>query len=518
MAYLLAVEAGTGSCRAVLFSEAGAEVAAAGTAWAEVTLLDDRPDDRAAAGLDLDRGWKLLAATIREALGRSGVRPTEVRAVSAASLRGGFVLMDAAGRELWSCGSTAPRVAAEARRIRSEDPGFERRAYERSGQTLAMAAIPRLLWLEKAAPRAYEEAATLLMLSDWIAARLTGDMVAAASNACTTGLFSRGDRAWDPTLADRWRVRSDLFPPVVEAGTVVGAVSGQAAAETGLAPGTPVVAGGGDAQVAALGLGGTDEHRVAVVGGSFWQQIVTLNEARTDPSMRVRANCHVLPDRWEAETIAFHPGATVAWFARAFGSRDERDRAGTLQRLTEEACRVPPGSHGVIAIFSNAMDYADWRHAAPSFLNLPLDQGPAIPAVLFRSFLESTAVVTRENLRRIRSFSGAAPAEVVFGGKAAGNELWARILADALQLPVWIPRVAEATALGAAVCAGSGIGVFDGLAQGARQLAHHDRVVEPDPGVAAAYEELAERWAAAYPPQLQLADRGVTTPLWSPPG
>jgi len=518
MAYLLAIDAGTGSCRAALFTEAGAEVAAAGTGWAEVTRLDDRSDETAAAGLDLDRAWKLLAATIREALGRSGVHPAEVRAVSAASLRGGFVLMDAAGRELWSCGSTAPRVAEEVRRIRGDDLGFERRAYERSGQTLAMAAIPRLLWLEKHAPHAYERAAALLMLSDWIAARLTGEVAAAISNACTTGLVSLRDRAWDPTLADRWRVRSVLFSPLVEAGTVVGSVSGRAAAETGLAPGTPVVAAGGDAQVAALGLGSAGADHVAVVGGSFWQQIVTLAEARTDPSMRVRVNCHVLPDRWEAETIAFHPGATVAWFARAFGPRDEPDQAGALRRLTEAARRVPPGSHGVIAIFSNAMDYADWRHAAPSFLNLPLDQGPAIPAVLFRSFLESTAVVTRENLRRIRSFSGAEPAEVVFGGKAAGNELWARILADTLQLPVRIPRVTEATALGAAVCAGAGVGVFDRLAEGARQFAHHDRVVEPDPGAAAAYDELAGRWAAAYPPQLQLADRGVTTPLWSAPG
>jgi autoinducer 2 (AI-2) kinase len=510
MGHLLAIDAGTGGCRAVLFADDGRPLAQARRRWA----LAPDPDHPGSVAFDTRAAWALIGECVRESL--AGVRAAEVAAVSATSMRGGLVLFDAAGRELWACGSTDARAAEQVRRVRRRDPGFEDEAYRASGQTLAMAALPRLLWLRDRLPRVYEAASALGMISDWILARLSGEHAADPANACTTGLFSLADRTWAPELAARWGLRTDLLPPVVEPGTPIGKVGAVAAAATGLAAGTPVVMGGGDAQVAALGLGVVRPGEAAVIGGSHWQQLVDLDRPATDPDGRVRVTCHVLGGLWQAETIALGAGTMVRWFLDAFGA-PETAGGDAFAAMAERAGRVPPGAGGVLAIGSNAFDYARWRHAAPSLLNLPVADAANGGALVFRALLEGAALVTRANLETIAAGAGR-PAWVVFGGGAARSALWGQLLADVLRQEVRVPPVSEASALGAAILAGVGAGIFDDAAATAAALAAGGRVHQPDPAAAAAYDDAFGRWRRAYERQLALADEGVTTPLWRPPG
>jgi autoinducer-2 kinase len=513
MGHLLAIDAGTGGCRAVVFTDEGGYVAEAGRRWTQPA----DPRDPGAAGFDTEAAWRLIGACVRESLAAAGIPGREVRAVSAASVRGGLVLRDGAGRELWACGSTDARAARQVERVRRADPGFEREAYRRSGQTLAMSAVPRLLWLRDHLPAVYEAAATLGMISDWVLARLGGMPAVDPSNACTTGLLSLAGRDWAPELASRWGLRTDLLPPVVEPGTVTGEVSPAAAADTGLAAGVPVVMGGGDAQLGALGLGVVHPGQAAVVGGTHWQQLVNLDRPATDDRARVRVTCHAIDGLWQLETIALGSGAAVRWFLDAF-CETETAAGDPFGAMAEQARRVPAGSEGVLAVLSNAMDYLHWRHAAPSLLNLPVRDAARTRAVLFRALLENAALVTRANLEAIAACRGL-PAELVaFGGGAARSELWARILADVLRLPVRVPPVTGATALGAAILAGVGAGAFDDAGSAAAALAGGGRVHQPDPATEAAYQDSFERWRSAYASQLALAEQGVTTPLWTAPG
>ena len=510
MGHLLAIDAGTGGCRTVVFSDEGRPLAGAGRRWNHAA----DPDHPGSVDFDTRAAWALISECVRESLAE--VRAGDVRGVSATSVRGGLVLFDAAGGELWACGSTDARAADQVRWVRRRDPGFEAEAYRSSGQTLAMAALPRLLWLRDRLPRVYEAASTLGMISDWILARLSGEHAADPANAGTTGLFSLARRTWAPELAGRWGLRTDLFPPVVEPGTPVGVVGAAAAEATGLAAGTPVVMGGGDAQVAALGLGVVRPGQGAVVGGTHWQQLVDLDQPATDPEGRLRVNCHVLGGLWQAETIALGAGALVRWFLDAFCAPEGAD-GDAFAAMAEQAGRVPPGADGVLAIGSNAFDYQRWRHAAPSLLNLPVADPPATRALVFRALLENAALVTRANLATIAAAAGR-PASVAFGGGGARSPLWAQLLADVLRTDVRVPPVAEASALGAAILAGVGVGAFDDAATTAAALAAGGRVHEPDPAAAAAYDDCFGRWQRAYEHQLALADQGVTTPLWRAPG
>ena len=510
MGHLLAIDAGTGGCRAVVFSDEGRPLAGAGRRWTHAA----DPDQPGSVDFDTRAAWALISECVRASL--AGVRASDVRAVSATSVRGGLVLFDAAGAELWACGSTDARAADQVRSVRQRDPGFEAEAYRSSGQTLAMAALPRLLWLRDRLPRVYEAASTLGMISDWILARLSGEHAADPANACTTGLFSLARRTWAPELAGRWGLRTDLLPPVVEPGTPIGVVGAAAAEATGLAAGTRVVMGGGDAQVAALGLGVVRTGQGAVVGGTHWQQLVDLDRPAIDPEGRLRVTCHVLGGLWQAETIALGAGALVRWFLDAFCA-PETASGDAFAAMAEQAGRVPPGAGGVLAIGSNTFDYTRWRHAAPSLLNLPVADAPSTRALVFRALLENAALVTRANLETIAASAGR-PASIAFGGGGARSPLWAQLLADVLRQDVRVPPVTEASALGAAILAGVGVGAFDDAATTAAALAAGGRVHEPDPAAAAVYDDCFGRWRRAYEHELALADAGVTTPLWRPPG
>ncbi|MEQ4939052.1 FGGY family carbohydrate kinase, partial [Proteus terrae] len=120
----------------------------------------------------------------------------------------------------------------------------------------------------------YRKAATITMISDWLAAKLSGELAVDPSNAGTTGMLDLFSRDWRPALLDMAGLRADMLSPVKETGTLLGAVTETAAHESGLRAGTPVVMGGGDVQLGCLGLGVVRAGQTAVLGGTFWQQVV----------------------------------------------------------------------------------------------------------------------------------------------------------------------------------------------------------------------------------------------------
>ncbi|MPV35586.1 autoinducer-2 kinase [Georgenia subflava] len=517
MSHVVAIDAGTGSVRAVVFDAAGAVAATASRSWEH----DPEPGVPASMGFAVERNWSLVVEVVREALGSAGLGPTDVRAVSATSMREGLVVLDAAGDEIWACANVDARAGAEVAEL-AGDATVEELVYHRSGQTFALAAQPRLLWLARHRPELYERASTVLMLSEWVLYRLSGVRAMEPSNGSTSGLLSLATRDADAELAAVCGLRSDLLPQVVEPGTVLGPVTSRAAEETGLSTRTLVVVGGGDAQLAALGVGLVEPGQALVVAGTFWQQMVNLAEPVTDPQMRVRVNAAAVPGLWQAEAIAFHAGTAVRWFRDTFAGPEvaaatEQNR-NPLDLLAEAAAEIPIGSDGVIPIFSDVMNYRRWKHAAPSFLNLPLDGGARLRAAMFRSLLENAAIVARANLALVEDFSGAHPEQVVLAGGSARSEVWTQIVADVLGRPLRIPVVTEATAQGAAACAASAGGEYAGPAEAAASWIRWDRDVEPVADNHEAYAPVIERWAQAYTAQRELMTAGVTTPMWQAPG
>lgn len=516
---LLALDAGTGSIRAVIFNTDGEQLAVGQAEWQHLPV----PDVPGSMEFDLHKNWQLTCQCIRHALQQAQLSASAIRAVSACSMREGIVLYNKAGDPIWACANVDARAGSEVAELKALRNGqFEQEVYARSGQTLALSAIPRLLWLAHHRPDIYRQAATLTMISDWLAFMLSGERAVDPSNAGTTGMLDLATRRWCPELLTLAGLRADILSPVTETGSRLGYVTAQAAEASGLKTGTPVGMGGGDVQLGTLGLGVVRAGQTAVLGGTFWQQVVNLPAAMTDPEMNIRINPHVIPGMVQAESISFFTGLTMRWFRDAFCSEEkllsQRLGVDTYSLLEEMAARVPPGAWGVMPIFSDAMHFKNWYHAAPSFINLSIDPERCNKQTLFRALEENAAIVSACNLDLIANFAGVRATVLVFAGGGSKGKLWSQILSDVTGMPVKVPVVKEATALGCAIAAGVAGGLYASLAETGEALVRWEREYQPDSQRHQDYLQQKTAWQQVYADQLGLVDKKLTTPLWKAPG
>ena len=456
-------------------------------------------------------------------------------------MREGIVLYDSEGREIWACANVDARAKDEAAQLRNLDPELEKEIYLKTGQTFALGALPRLLWIKNKLPDVYAKAAKMTMINDWLIFRLTagsragssGFLCAEPSNGSTTGLLDLKTRNWDIDIARRCGIRGDIFPEVIECGTAAAEVSKKGALESGLAEGTPIVTGGGDCQLGTIGVGVTGDAQAVVFGGSFWQYEYNTSSPVCSPSFNVRVNCHAVPSLWQYEAIAFNPGLIMRWFRDSFCAEEKRlaseSNKDPYALLDEAAMQVPAGSRGIICIFSDVMNYINWKHSAPSFLNFDLNPDTFNKITFYRAIMENACLVTLGHMRLVQEASqlkqcsqqnqcaGKLPEKIVFAGGAAKSKLWPQLLSDVLGLPVDVPVVKEATSLGAAILAGKGIGLYPDINEAAKKFVKIEKTFTPNTANRAIYDKAYQNWREAYKPMLKLSDDGVTRYMWCSP-
>ncbi|PNV81992.1 MAG: autoinducer-2 kinase [Sulfurimonas sp.] len=519
MNYLMAIDAGTGSVRAVIFDMSGNQISVAQKEW---THLEEEGVPNSMS-FDFEANWTLTCRCIKESLESANLSGDDIAALSATSMREGIVLYDNMGRELWAVANVDARAGDEVRFLKENFKGIEEEFYAESGQTFALGAIPRIMWLKNNRPDMYEKVAKIYMIGDWILAKLSGVIASDPSNGGTTGIFSLKNRNWASDMSRKVGLKDDMFPTVLEVGTLMGSVTKKASKESGLSTETKVVMGGGDVQLGSAGLGVVDVGQAAILGGSFWQQVVNIDKNTPPPKdMGIRVNTHVVPSLSQAEGITFFSGLVMRWFRDAFCDIEKLEAAergvDVYKVLEEKASKVSVGSYGILPIFSDSMKYGKWYHAAPSFLNLNINSATCNRASMFRSLQENAAIVSAINLDKIEKFTGVKIETIVFAGGASKGELWSQIVADVTGCRVKIPRVTEATALGAAMAAGVGIGVYKSITKAAHELVVWDRVYEPNFENKKVYDEIKIKFEKAYEVQLKLVDDNITTSMWMAPG
>ena len=516
MSYLLAIDAGTGSCRALLFTEKGEEVASSLREWTH----REPPDAPGGQDFDVAENWLLIAACVQDALRAVGVTGADVAAVAATSMREGIVLYDKAGQEIWACPNVDSRSATEATELIAE--GAADRIYEISGDWVSITAPARLRWLARHRPEILTAACGMGMLSDWIGTRLCGVLATEPSCGSSSGMFSLADRTWSDEIAQVCGIGAAILPAVIDPGTVIGTVTRRAAEETGLREGTPVVAGGADTQLALLGAG-VRPNEYTVVAGTFWQNTILLDRPLIDPKTRLRTLCHAIPGQWMLEGIGFYCGMSMRWFRDAFCQTETtfaRERGIDPYAVMEEsAASVLPGSGGVIAIMSNLMNARRWTHATPSFVGFDLsDPAGSGRGACVRAIEEAAAYVARGHRDIISELTGITFTELVFTGGAAKGKLWPQIIADVTDLPVHVPVVKESSALGAAICAGVGAGIYGSLTDLEPHLRARSATFEPGEAAVAVYDEAYRTWLQVYRRMLAMCDDGLLSPLWRAAG
>jgi len=522
---LLAIDAGTGSGRAVIFDTEGNQLGVGQEEWHHIS----EPGVANSMQFDCANNWQLICRCIRQAMQQAQAKPAQIKGISATSMREGIVLYNADNQPIWAVANVDARAAEEVKWLHQTYPNLEAQFYAASGQTFALGALPRLLWLKKHHPDLFVQTHKMTMISDWVLAELSGELASDPSNAGTSGIFSLEQRQFLPGLGNfsailaELAIPESLFPPSLETGIQLGVVTESAAKATGLKAGTPVMMGGGDVQLGAAGLGIVELGQSAVLGGTFWQQVVNIPATTPPPTdSSIRVNPHVVPGQSQAEGISFFSGFVMRWFRDAFCELEKQQAqqqgCDVYQLLETQAKSIPVGSHGILPIFSDTMKYGHWMHASPSFINLNLDPSRCNKAALFRALQENACIVSALNLKNIEAFSGMQSDTLVFAGGASKGTLWPQILADVTGKQIHIPVVKEATALGAAMAAGVGVGFYSSLTEAAQTIVQWQTTYEPNSANTALYADIAQRWQAVYDAQLQLVTAGLTESMWKAPG
>jgi autoinducer 2 (AI-2) kinase len=285
-----------------------------------------------------------------------------------------------------------------------------------------------------------------------------------------------------------------LLPALREPGTPLGSLRRDAADALGLRPGIPVAVGGGDTQCGLLGAGVVAPHSLAAIAGTTTPVEIVLDEPRTDREGRLWSGHHVLPGRWVLESNAGATGEALDWFARLLHPRARHPVA----RVLVEAAQAPVGAGGILSsIGAGVMNARELGLpvANLAFTHLSLIGSPSQRPHLARAVLEGMGYGLRANVEQLLAETGTPLESLRLAGGLSRSPLFADIAADVLGAAVEVPACAEASGLGAAICAGVGAGVFADLEEGAARLVRIERTHAPDAKRSAVYAEAYERFS-----------------------
>jgi xylulokinase len=366
------------------------------------------------------------------------------------------------------------RTAAECAEI-EDRVGLERLIALTGNRALTGFTAPKLLWLRRHEPDVYARIRRIVLPKDYVRLRLTGEWAIDAADASGTLLFDVANRRWSDEVLEALEIPAAWLPPVSE---------------------STEIAGAGDQQAAALGVGAVAPGTLSVVLGTSGVVLAPLPRYEHDARARVHAFCHALPATWEAMGVMLNAAGALRWF------HDLAAPGVSFDALTAEAERSEAGAEG--ALFLPYLQGERTPHADPdaravfSGLSLRHDRGSLVRAVL-----EGVAYGLRDSLELLREL-GVEPVRGRASGGGARSRLWLEIVASVLELPLERCTVDEGSAFGAALLAGVADGTFATAQEAVATCIRVRETVEPNADWAGPYRDGYARYRALYP-----AIRGV---------
>jgi len=490
---ILTIDAGTGGGRAILFDIAGRILARAHETWRyDVGEPGDLPFIRPSS-FDPEAFWQALCRCVRRVLAEGGVGCDEIGAVVATSQREGCVFLDGGGHEVYAGPNADARGALEALEAQQIVGGD--RLHQITGHAPPFIfPMARFLWFRKHRPSVTVR--HILMISDWILYRLTGEVGMEPSNASESMLFDVRERWWSEEILAKLDIPAAVLPPLRAPGERIGAVTDAAATATGLRAGTPVIVGGADTQVALLGSGALEPGETATIIGSTAPVQTVVSEPIIDPAGSLWTGCHVVPDRWVCESNGGEAGSAYAWLLELLGATaaaDPYDTAESWVRPRDATQRSPLMLVGP-AIF-NLTTMNPYRPAGLLFPYPLLEVGRPDRGALVRALLENIAFAIRGNCEQIVQVVGRPTQGLRVSGGMSRGKLLIRMLADVMNGPIQVGTVAESAALGCAILGAVGLGAYSDAATAAAAMVR-TTIVEPQG--TGTYDEQYAKWREVY--------------------
>ena len=463
---LVGLDVGTSGVKAIAITADGG---VAGTATERYELRIPRPGW---AEQDPEAWWRAT----KRALARLEGEPV---AIGLTGQMHGLVCLDSNNRVLrpailWNDQRTQVECMEIERRL-----GLERLVQLTGNRALAGFTAPKLLWMRAHEPDLYGKIARICLPKDYVRLRLTGEHAIDVSDASGTLLFNVAARNWSNEILDALELPADWLPPALESQGLAGRTQA----------GVPVAAGAGDQAAGALGVGVVGVGPLSVVLGTSGVVFSALPSFVCDPLARLHVFCHAVPDTWHAMGVMLSAAGSLHWLKAVLG--------GSYEKLLVEAERWAPGCDGLT--FAPYLSGERTPHADPDIrgafcgLELRHDRG-----ALCRAVLEGVAFGLRDSLELIRSL-GLEPGSARVSGGGANSELWLKIIASVLHLPLERTANSDGAAFGAALLGGISAGVFADAQEAVTRCVRVSGTIEPDEEWADRYDQVYARFRTLHP-------------------
>jgi xylulokinase len=443
----LGIDIGTGGSRALLVDAQGKIRAGYTVAHEEMRMerplwAEQRPEN----------WWEAACGAIRGVLADAGISGREVRGVGLSGQMHGLVLLDAQHQVIrpsliWCDQRSQPQVDAINAKI-----GRENVLRFIANPVLTGFTLPKLLWVRDHEPRNFERARKMLLPKDYVRYQLTGEFASEVSDASGTAVFDVVHRRWSWEMMDALELDRSLLPACYESSEITGCISAAAAQQTGLAPGTPVVGGGGDQAASAVGNGIVEEGIVSCTLGTSGVVFAHMEKVAYDPAGRVHTFCHAVRGKWHVMGVTQGAGLSLQWFRNQFAP------GASYDALTAEAAQSPPGAQGLFwlpYLMGERTPHLD-AAARGGWIGLTASH---TRADVIRAVIEGVSYSQRDCLEIIQDL-GVAVNSVRASGGGAKSPFWRGILAGILGKRIVTLETQEGSAYGAALLALAGTGEY----------------------------------------------------------
>jgi xylulokinase len=484
--WFLGMDVGTGGTRAVIVDNAGKLIAGASSEHAPF-----RTPHPGWAEQDPEDWWRAAQEAIRYALAAAPEPRQPIAAIGLTGQMHGAVLLDGAGQVLrpsliWCDTRTQPECDWLTQKI-----GYERLIELTCNPALPNFTLTKLLWVKRHEPEIFAKTRHILCPKDYVRYRLTGEFAIDVQEASGTLLLDVTHRRWSREVAEAAGIPESWLPKVYESPEVCARISAEVAGLTGLAAGTPVVAGAGDQGAGAVGMGILQPGSVSATIGTSGVVFAATASPTKDPKGRLHTFCHAVPGLWHVMGVTQGAGLSLRWVRDTFFPGHNYDD------LTAAAAKVPAGSEGLEwapYLLGERTPHLDPEVRA-AFACISTNH---TAAHFVRAVLEGVAYSLEDTFTLFAEL-GIPVTAIRLGGGGARGPLWRKIQAGIYGQAVEVLTAEEGGAFGSALMAGVGAGHWANLDQACGQAIQVAQRIEPDAADIAAYKLGYAKWRKLYP-------------------
>ena len=495
MKYLLGIDLGTSGTKTVLFAQDGAVLASATqdyplsqpqNGWAE-----QKPED----------WWDAAISTIRSVLAQSGVDAAQIAGLGISGQMHGLVMLDASGAVLRPAILWCDQRTGEECREMTQTVGEKELIAITANPALTGFTASKILWVKKHQPEIYAKCRKILLPKDFLRYRLTGVFATEVSDASGMQLLDVPQRRWSEPLLRALDIDPELLAPVYESPEITASVSNEAAQATGLCAGTAVAGGAGDNAAAAVGTGVVRDGKAFTTIGTSGVVFAHTDTLAIDPAGRVHTFCCAVPGAWHLMGVTQGAGLSLQWFRNNFCGAEMEAAAAmdteVYELIDRAAALSPVGANRLLYLpylMGERTPHLDPDCRGVFFGLSAMHQ----KRDLLRAVMEGVTYSLKDCLSVLEEM-GARPQTMLACGGGGSSPLWRQMLADVFRCPIQTLASKEGAALGVAILAGVGTGLFSSVPAACDAMIRENPPQLPNEAAAVQYDKGYTLYKELYP-------------------